>query len=495
MNTVVQPVRQVHGDGLHGRLARHGNLAQQLSGGRGAAAARIDAREPQPVRVFIASLLEPLLAVLVLFGACWAYDEPVDRPEQLLAILLLTLCFPGTSRFLDPPSTALLAILRAWASVLAILLLCGYATRSLGLYHRQALWAWGLCTPALQFVAAQMGRAVLLHRASTLALRRPAVIVGANALGVRVARALAAQVADAYQLVGYAEDRAPARCDAQAAAQLVGRFDELPHIIERHGVRDVFIALPLSMQPRIARMLASLQDTAVSIHYVPDIFGVSVIQGRMTTLDGVPIVGLLVSPFEGVNGLLKRATDIVLASLILLLILPILLIVAVTVKLSSPGPVIFKQRRHGLDGEEIIVYKFRSMTTMDNGAVVKQASRGDVRITRVGAFLRKTSLDELPQFINVLQGRMSIVGPRPHALAHNEHYRQLIPAYMVRHKVRPGITGWAQVNGLRGETDTTEKMAQRVDYDLAYLRNWSIGLDLRIIARTIGLTFFDRNAY
>ena len=243
------------------------------------------------------------------------------------------------------------------------------------------------------------------------------------------------------------------------------------------------------------RMLASLQDTAVSIHYVPDVFGVSVIQGRMTSLDGLPIVALLVSPFEGVNGLIKRASDIALASLILLLILPILAVVALAVKLTSPGPVIFKQLRHGLDGEKITVYKFRSMTTTDNGPVVKQATRGDARITPVGAFLRKTSLDELPQFINVLQGRMSIVGPRPHALAHNEHYRQLIRAYMVRHKVRPGITGWAQVNGLRGETDTTEKMAERVAYDLAYLRNWSLGLDLRIIARTIRLTIFDRNAY
>jgi len=357
------------------------------------------------------------------------------------------------------------------------------------------LVAWAVATPILHFVAAQLGRSVLLHRAQTLALRRPAVIVGANGLGVRVARALAAQVADAYRVVGYAEDRAASRCDSQAATQLLGRFDDLPHIIQRHGVRDVFIALPLGMQPRIMRMLASLQDTAVSIHYVPDVFGVSVIQGRMTSLDGLPIVALLVSPFEGVNGLIKRASDIALASLILLLILPILALVALAVKLTSPGPVIFKQLRHGLDGEEITVYKFRSMTTTDNGPVVKQATRGDARITPVGAFLRKTSLDELPQFINVLQGRMSIVGPRPHALAHNEHYRQLIPAYMVRHKVRPGITGWAQVNGLRGETDTTEKMAHRVDYDLAYLRNWSIGLDLRIIARTIGLTVFDRNAY
>jgi putative colanic acid biosynthesis UDP-glucose lipid carrier transferase len=165
------------------------------------------------------------------------------------------------------------------------------------------------------------------------------------------------------------------------------------------------------------------------------------------------------------------------------------------VKLSSPGPVIFRQRRNGLDGGEITVYKFRTMTTQENGPTVKQATRGDPRITRFGAFLRRTSLDELPQFFNVLQGRMSIVGPRPHAVAHNEEYRRIIKAYMVRHKVKPGITGWAQVNGQRGETDTIEKMRTRVEYDLEYLRNWSLGLDLKIIAGTIRLLFFDKHAY
>ncbi|MEY4765035.1 MAG: hypothetical protein RI907_1708, partial [Pseudomonadota bacterium] len=211
--------------------------------------------------------------------------------------------------------------------------------------------------------------------------------------------------------------------------------------------------------------------------------------------NGVPVVGMLETPFTGINALLKRASDIVLSLGILLLISPILMVIAIGVKLSSPGPAIFKQRRNGLDGEEIIVYKFRSMRVQDNGPVVKQATKGDPRITKFGAFIRKTSLDELPQFINVLQGRMSIVGPRPHAVAHNEEYRRLIKAYMVRHKVRPGITGWAQVNGYRGETETIEKMQARVEFDLEYLRNWSLSLDLQIIVRTVRLMLFDRNAY
>ena len=210
---------------------------------------------------------------------------------------------------------------------------------------------------------------------------------------------------------------------------------------------------------------------------------------------GVPVVGICETPFTGTNALVKRLSDVILACIILVLISPLLLAVAIGVKMSSPGPIIFKQRRNGLDGEEIIVYKFRSMRTQDNGPVVKQATKGDPRITPFGAFIRKTSLDELPQFINVLQGRMSIVGPRPHAVAHNEEYRRLIKAYMVRHKVKPGITGWAQVNGLRGELDTPDKMERRVQHDLYYIEHWSLWFDLRIVLMTFFKGFVHENAY
>jgi putative colanic acid biosynthesis UDP-glucose lipid carrier transferase len=253
--------------------------------------------------------------------------------------------------------------------------------------------------------------------------------------------------------------------------------------------------LPLGSQPRILELLKSVQGTTASIFFVPDVFGISIIQGRLQDMNGVPVVGICETPFTGTNELVKRVSDLVLASLIVALISPLLLAIAVGVKLSSPGPVIFRQRRNGLDGGEIWVYKFRSMLTQDNGTVVAQATKDDARVTPFGAFLRRTSLDELPQFFNVLQGRMSIVGPRPHAVAHNEMYRELIRAYMVRHKVRPGITGWAQINGLRGETETIDKMKARVEFDLEYLRNWSLGLDLQIIVRTIRVAFIDRKAY
>jgi putative colanic acid biosynthesis UDP-glucose lipid carrier transferase len=320
-------------------------------------------------------------------------------------------------------------------------------------------------------------------------------VVGAGPLGVKVARAVSAAPEEGLDVVGYFDDRTDDRVHVEGLAQRLGGLTDVARYVSAHGVRDVYITLPLGSQPRIVELLESLQGTTASLYFVPDVFGISIIQGRLQDMNGVPVVGICETPFTGTNELIKRISDIVLASIILILIAPLLLAIAIGVKLSSPGPVIFKQKRNGLDGEEIIVYKFRSMTSQDNGSVVSQATRNDPRITPFGAFLRRTSLDELPQFINVLQGHMSIVGPRPHAVAHNETYRQLIKAYMVRHKVKPGITGWAQVLGLRGETDTIDKMQARVEYDLEYLRNWSLALDLRIIVRTLRLVLFDRNAY
>jgi len=251
----------------------------------------------------------------------------------------------------------------------------------------------------------------------------------------------------------------------------------------------------MASQPRILSLLDALRDTTASIYFVPDIFVTDLIQGRVDSVGGLPIVAVCESPFTGFGGLLKRASDIVLSLLILALIAVPLLIIALAVKWNSPGPVMFTQRRYGVDGNEITVYKFRTMIVSEDGPTIRQAQIDDPRITPVGRWLRKFSLDELPQFFNVLQGRMSIVGPRPHAVAHNEMYRKLIKGYMVRHKVKPGITGWAQVNGLRGETETLDKMKARIDYDLDYLRNWSLRFDLYIIARTLWVILGKKNAH
>jgi len=257
----------------------------------------------------------------------------------------------------------------------------------------------------------------------------------------------------------------------------------------------IYIALPLTAQPRIMDLVSRLADTTVSLYLVPDFFVSNLFHGQWTSLAGLPMVSVFDTPFWGVEGWLKRAQDIVLSSLILCVIALPMLLIAIAVKLSSPGPVLFKQLRYGIDGKPIKVWKFRSMRVQENGDRVVQATRNDPRVTPLGAFLRRTSLDELPQFINVLMGDMSIVGPRPHAVAHNEEYRALIKGYMLRHAVKPGITGWAQINGWRGETDTLDKMEKRVEHDLWYIRNWSFWLDLKIVFLTIFRGFVGKFAY
>jgi putative colanic acid biosynthesis UDP-glucose lipid carrier transferase len=450
---------------------------------------------PPSIGSTVASLLEPVVAagMLALFHEIWNYR--MDGVAMALAILLLVLMFPGVNRFGRTGVGVGIDIILSWLWVLSVLALLGYATNTLQSFDSDMLVAWGIATPLVQWALVAIGTAIQRHLASLPEARRPAVIIGAGRMGMRVAQMLRLRQSFGHDLLGLFDDRSADRVNLPEDVVLLGSLKNLPEFIETHGVKDVFITLPLTSQPRIQSLLESLQNTTSSIHFVPDIFGVSVIQGRLEDMGGVPVVGLMVAPFTGINGFIKRVSDIVLSTLILLLISPILLVLSICVKASSPGPVIFRQRRTGLDGEIIEVYKFRSMRTTDNGAVVKQATRDDPRITPFGAFIRKTSLDELPQFVNVLQGRMSIVGPRPHAVAHNEQYRKLVKAYMARHKVKPGITGWAQVNGLRGETDTIDKMAARIEYDLEYLRNWTLGLDLLIIARTVKLVFLDRSAY
>jgi putative colanic acid biosynthesis UDP-glucose lipid carrier transferase len=241
--------------------------------------------------------------------------------------------------------------------------------------------------------------------------------------------------------------------------------------------------------------MRELHDTTASIYFLPDVFGFALVQPRCLEIQGIPALALCDTPFRGMPALRKRAVDLLLGTLLLVVSGPLLIATAIAVKLSSPGPALFKQRRYGLNGEEISVYKFRSMRVCEDHAAIKQATRNDDRVTRVGRFLRRTSLDELPQIFNVLEGKMSIVGPRPHAVAHNEQYRRLISGYMIRHKVRPGITGWAQVNGLRGETDDLEKMRRRIEYDIYYLNNWSLWLDLKILLRTLWIVIRDEHAY
>ncbi len=450
---------------------------------------------PQSVTSLLAAFLEPTVIVAMFVALSTWFEVPLGRSDMVLALLVFALTFPGRNRFWDRPLNSAVDIFSAWLVLLVILALCGYVTRSLDLFDPHVVLWWATLTPVALWSAVHAGRKVLHWNAARPRNRRRAVVIGAGTMGVSVSQALAKRGAGAIEFSGYFDDRLDDRVHAQATSHRLGSLRDAAAYVRAHGVDEVYITMPLGSQPRILELLGALQGTTASVFYVPDVFGIHIIQGRLQDMNGIPVVGICETPFTGTNSLVKRISDVVLASIILVLISPLLLVIAAGIKLTSPGPVLFKQKRNGLAGDEIEVWKFRSMRTLDNGDHVPQATRGDPRITPFGAFLRRTSLDELPQFFNVLQGGMSIVGPRPHAVAHNEQYRELIKAYMVRHKVKPGITGWAQIHGHRGETDTLDKMQARVEYDLAYLRNWSLRLDLQIIARTIKLVFFDRNAY
>jgi len=294
---------------------------------------------------------------------------------------------------------------------------------------------------------------------------------------------------------GFCDDRSLERIPEFSQNCLLGTLSETAGLVRQQDIDFVFITLPMASQQRILDLLDDLGDTTASIYFVPDIFMFDVIQARFDHLKGVPIIAVCDSPFYGAHAAVKRFSDILLATALLLAAAPLMLFVAAGVKLTSPGPIIFPQRRYGLYGNEVVIYKFRSMTVTEDGAAnYTQVTRVDNRVTKFGAFIRKTSLDELPQLFNVIQGRMSLVGPRPHAIAVNEHYRRQINGYMIRHKVKPGITGWAQVNGYRGG-DNLEHMKGRIECDLEYIRNWSLGLDFWIILKTVRLVIFDRHAY
>jgi putative colanic acid biosynthesis UDP-glucose lipid carrier transferase len=382
-----------------------------------------------------------------------------------------------------------------WAVVAGMLLLVAFATKLSAEFSRKLILTWFCVTPFLMLAAQAGVRRMLPSFVASAGQRKTALIVGANPLGVEFARRVD-QDPYSVKVLGFFDDRALERLPSGVhPRQFLGRLQDLPEFVRRNPVNRIYISLPIVAKPRILKLLHELRDSTASIYFVPDLFAFDLIQARLDEVNGIPVVAVRESPFCGLDGALKRASDVVLATLILLVIWPLLLTLAIGVKLTSPGPIIFKQRRYGLNGEQIVVYKFRSMRVCEDGGDIAQATRNDGRATPLGRFMRRTSFDELPQFINVLQGRMSIVGPRPHAVAHNELYRKLIDGYMLRHKVRPGITGWAQVNGLRGETESIEKMRKRVEYDLDYLRHWSLALDLEIIRRTALTVWRDRRAY
>jgi putative colanic acid biosynthesis UDP-glucose lipid carrier transferase len=439
--------------------------------------------------------LDPLVAIGMLLLSTFMFSAPFDGHYLILVVLVFALMFPGTA----PDSVSLPALARSilanWLVIGALLLLLGWATQTLDAFDQRAILAWIVMTPFALFGAHRLLPVVLPRLLAASSLQRTAVIAGANDLGRRLAERIQTAPFPGIRFEGFFDDRGPERRGNVPQGELLGTLDELASYAKNHRLDLIYITLPMVSQPRILNLLDELRDTTASIYFAPDIFLSDLIQARMDAVGEIPLLAVCETPFYGVNGLIKRTSDIVLASIILLLIAPLMAAVAIGVKWSSPGPIMFKQRRYGLDGREIVIYKFRTMTVLEDGNVIRQAVHGDPRVTPFGAFLRRYSLDELPQFINVLQGCMSVVGPRPHAVAHNEMYRKLIKGYMIRHKIKPGITGWAQVNGLRGETETLDKMAKRIEYDLTYLRTWSLRLDLEILVKTVFVVLMNPNAY
>lgn len=441
--------------------------------------------------------LDPAAAIGTLLGLAWFWEGGLPSAYLILSVVVFALTFPGGSRLNNGLLAVLGEVVVGWLAIAGLLFLFVTASKLEYYFDADAMMQWLWLAPMAQFGAHWVFRVLAPWVLVAGGYTKRAVIVGMNGQGIALASQLDVDTYCGTRVLGFFDDRQRERLAGNSSPPylLMGTLAELPKFAVDHRIDKIYLSLPMATQPRILQLLDALRDTTASIYFVPDIFVTDLIQGRLGTVGNVPVIGVCETPFVGVNGIVKRGADIILASLILLACLPLMLLIGLTVKFSSPGPVIFKQRRYGLDGREIVVYKFRSMTVCEDGTSIRQARKEDSRTTAFGVFLRKTSLDELPQFINVLQGKMSIVGPRPHAVAHNEMYRKLIKGYMIRHKVKPGITGWAQVNGFRGETDTLEKMEMRVQYDLDYLRNWSLMLDLKIMVKTVGLVVLDLNAY
>ena len=448
------------------------------------------------------SLSAPLISTAVLVGSTQLLDVELDQSYVLLAIFSALLCFmivrqetsARRSMFVSGWTLATRAGV-AWLVVVALLLLIGYATKVSALYSRRALFLWFVATAPLLMAAPVLLRKSMRRITVVSNHMRRVVIAGVN----DVSRQLASTIADRPELglehCGFFEDREPGRVVQLRPDEFLGTLGDLPGYVKRHHVDIIFISMPYHLE-RTKRLLHDLRDTTASVYLIPEISFIDLIQARVDDIRGIPIIALCETPFHGWSGIKKRALDVVLASLMLVAAIPVMAAIAIGVRLTSPGgPVIFKQRRYGLDGEEILVYKFRTMSVAEDGDVVRQATRNDPRVTPFGRFLRRYSLDERPQLINVLQGRMSLVGPRPHAVAHNEQYRKLIDGYMVRHKASPGITGLAQVNGCRGETADLAEMKRRIDYDLDYLRHWSLMLDLKILLKTVTVLFKSEKAY
>lgn len=467
-----------------------------------------------PKTAFVSRVADAFVILLASWAGAALHDVAwTDRyfTAGVLAVLLFHLLGEGNRLYHTwrgaSPRQYLWPVLATWMWTGFGLFVLAWITKSTGHYSRMAVGLW-MVFGLLGLMGWRMaGRAYLgSMRAQGHDVRR-IVIAGAGERGRQLADVVRSIPSLGLVLAGFFTDReaggdtgsddGPQDGGPEEAlpAPLLGDLDALVEKARAGDFDFVYIALPLKSEDRIRRLVTDLSDTRAAAYVVADLFAHDLAHSRWTEVGPIPVISVFETPFSGIEGWIKRLEDLVLSVFILAAAALPMLSIAAAVKLTSPGPVLFRQRRNGLDGREITVWKFRTMTVQEDGDRVVQAVRGDGRVTPLGAFLRRASLDELPQLFNVLRGDMSIVGPRPHAVVHNEAYRRLIPGYMLRHRVKPGITGWAQIHGFRGGTDTIEKMEQRIRFDLWYIRNWSLWLDLSIIARTALRGIAGRNAY
>jgi putative colanic acid biosysnthesis UDP-glucose lipid carrier transferase len=448
------------------------------------------------------SVVPALVIALTLFVITKLYGLEFD--QLFLALATIAAVFSGI--LLRPPAeqesilqidsgAMVLDMLLRWAITIGLLFGVGYITGFDEHYPRRVVVTWVIVSPLLALGTNVLLQLLMRHVVISRENQRSAVIVGVNSASLQLADNLTRNLELGIRLVGLFDDRGMERLDSMGEHQLLGRLSEIAGYVKEKRIDVIFIALPIRHVQRVMDLLDELHDSTASIYYVPDVFVFDLIQSRTAEIMGIPVVAMCETPFFGYRGVMKRVTDLGFTLAIMSIALLPMLAIGCLVKLTSKGPAIFRQRRYGLDGEEIVVYKFRTMRVTEDGAQITQARRNDPRVTPVGGFLRRFSLDELPQLINVLQGRMSLVGPRPHAVAHNEQYRRLIKGYMIRHKVLPGITGLAQVSGCRGETAELEQMQARVNFDLEYLRRWSPTLDLKILVKTALQTVINHKAY
>lgn len=445
------------------------------------------------------------LTLIVLIGYWQSRASTLGNAETWFQIILAVLVFHWVGEFHQLYGSwrgerilrELTKVFNYWALTFALLLSVDY----LLLNHEQIPDNWQMAWFVI-VLTVLCGYRVMIRQVLHSLRRhgfntRRVAIVGTGQVGARLAQSISSAPWMGLDLLGF-YDTNPQQMDLYADGRRLPVLGDLEQLVTdaREGrVDKVYVTLAVSGEPHLRDLITGLSDTTASVYLIPDVFMFELLHARSESINGLASISIFDSPMDGAWSLVKRAEDILLSSVILVLIAVPLLLIAMAIKLTSPGPVLFRQRRYGMDGRPIEVWKFRSMTVQENGAVVRQATRNDSRITPLGAFLRKTSLDELPQFFNVLRGDMSIVGPRPHAVAHNEQYRKQVSGYMLRHKVKPGITGWAQINGWRGETDTLDKMRMRVEFDLDYIEHWSIWLDLKIILLTLFKGFLNKNAF